>query len=606
MHSRDRFNTHFGFRILRRLCLAIALLVLSATVPPSRTQAQDVEVKAELLGRRIAVGQSGTLVIHVKNGRAENAPREITAEGLNVVMQGDNGNLTNVNGVQQVEWFYYYNITGGGIGSYTIPAQTIQVRGTDYQTEPIDLVIYEPRQDDVSLNASQPHFAKLTLLETELYEFQIAPVELSVYVRGANSLDQISPPSVSDGDFIVKPFTRTNSAEIVDIDGWQYTRAKVQASAFPIRSGDRILGPVDLNVRIVESSQRSNSIFRTVFTQKSTVEMTSNAINLKVKPLPAEGRPAGFADTVGRFEITATAKPTDLKVGDPVSVDLTISGVGNFDNVPAPNFEGDSQMWRTYEPRRTQDPTQTSDGIQPGRVLFNQIVIPQVGATELPAFTMSYFDPQSGSYQTLRSAPIPLTIAADVPVAAAGSFAAATAGAGPLGGATPTPAATLTDILTIRGASSGWSASLADITGSWYFWLPQLLPAAVVLVLVGGVTAGAMRRRRTARVDPGAAESFAVLRRSLGSDPTVTASRRSFLHHVQRCLDAWRRERPDAESRLSPASAARLAEVESTLHDALYSGTSAAPDGPPAPTEVTRAKTLLSELAGTGKARSAR
>ena len=579
-------------------CALLAMMLLSAGV----ASGQEIEVKAELSGRRIAVGQNGTMVIQVVNGRAESAPRSIAVEGLKIDYQGENGDVRNTNGSMQVSWQYFYNISGGAPGNYTIPPQTIRVLGKDYQTEAVDLVFYEPKADDISLNASQPYFARLNLLDTDLYEFEVAPVELSIYVRGANTLDQISPPGLSDSDFIVKPFTRTNNADIVDIDGWQYTRAKIQSAAFPIRSGERTIGPIDLKVRIVETSQRSSRIIRTVFTQKRSVEMASNELKLNVKPLPIEGRPPGFADTVGQFELRASASPTNVKVGDPISVDLYVTGVGNFDNVPAPSFQGDAQQWRTYEPRRTQDPTQTSDGIQPGRVNFTQIVIPQTTASELPTFTMSYFDPRTESYHTLQSAPIALTIAADTPVVPAAGSQAPVAG-GRVAGAVTRPSATLTDILTIRSRSSGWTSSLASITDRWYFWLPQAIPATAVLLLLGGMTTRFVRRRIRQRASPDQQETLAGLLRRLRNEQEISSSRQNFFQHVHRCLDAWRSEQPGSESRLPAATAARLAEVEKAIHDSLYSGTASNLEAPPSTAELEAGKQLVGELAGDKKKR---
>jgi hypothetical protein len=583
----------FRLKILRTFLGACLIACASLAV----SEAQNIEVKAALLGRRIAVGQDGTMVIKVINGRAENPPYEITVEGLKIIKQAESADVKNINGANRVEWIYYYHISGGTEGTFTIPPQTIRVLGSDHLTSPIEITFYEPKEDDLSLNASEPFFARLTLQETDLYEFQMAPVDLAIYVRGANSLDQISPPGLSDSDFIIKPFTRTSSAEIVDIDGWQYTRANIQSAAFPIRSGTRSFGPVDLKVRIVETSQSSSRIIRTVYTQKRAVEMTSNQLELTVKPLPAEGRPANFADTVGSFELNATTSQTTVKVGDPISVDLVVSGIGNFDNVPAPVFQGDGNIWRTYEPKRTQDPSETSDGVRPGRVTFTQIVIPQSGATELPAFTVSYFDPATASYQTLNSPPIPLTIEEDIAMSNMAMAGDTTPGAFAANGASQ-PTATLTDILSIRHSPSRWTTSLGTITGRWYFWLPQALPACAVLVLLGGAVTRVVRHRIEQRQSPDDIETLESLRRRLRSDKSIVASRQTFFQHLSRCLDAWRSEHPEAESRLAQATSARLAEWEKTIHDSLYSGATNDRQTAPANSEIERANAIINELAG--------
>lgn len=579
-----------------------ACLLVFAPVVRVSAQAQatvpEVVVDASLLGRRIAVGQGGTFIVRVANGRPETLPREIKADGLTIRYQDDDLQGRIVNGMQQVDYFYYYTVVGSAAGTFTIPAVKVKVRGADYSTEPLDLAIYEPGSDDLSLNASQPYFLRLDVLQTDVYAHQMVPVEISVYARGRGSLRQIDQPNLGESDFVIKPFPRAQMTETVDIDGFEYTRARLASSTFALRTGDQQLGPVELDARIEKSVSRSTPGFRSIFSRTETVTMTSNPASVQVKPLPVEGRPADFADTVGNFEMTAIATPTDVKVGDPISVDVIVSGIGNFDNVPVPAFlGGDANLWRTYEARRSQDPTQTSDGVTPGRVTFTQIVIPQSQVTEVPSFTFSYFDPQTASYQTLRTAPVAVRVAADTP--APGPATASTIGAAGAEGSTTSagkPSATLTDILSIKTRNPSWTRQAADVKKRWYYWLPQMLPAALVLFLVGGVATRFVRGRLGSQSAARHQASYASLRKNLRS-PSAVASRATFYHQAQRCIDAWRQENPDSDARLPMASAGRLTELEQRIHSLLYSGAATDRNQPPSDAEIDQAAGTLDQMA---------
>ena len=68
----------------------------------------------------------------------------------------------------------------------------------------------------------------------------------------------------------------------------------------------------------------------------------------EVLSLPGEGRPNDFRGAVGEFQVssdTSSARPA--AAGDPLTLRLHISGVGNFDRVDTTIFDR-SEHWKTY------------------------------------------------------------------------------------------------------------------------------------------------------------------------------------------------------------------------------------------------------------------
>jgi hypothetical protein len=108
--------------------------------------------------------------------------------------------------------------------------------------------------------------------------------------------------------------------------------------------------------------------------------------------------------------MTATAGPTNLTVGDPITVRVQISGRGALDAVMLPAQDA----WRDFKtyPPTTKLETSDQSGFQ-GTKTFEQIVSPlNSDMHELPALSFPFFNPDDGQYHTLTQPAVPLTVKA--------------------------------------------------------------------------------------------------------------------------------------------------------------------------------------------------
>ena len=76
--------------------------------------------------------------------------------------------------------------------------------------------------------------------------------------------------------------------------------------------------------------------------------------------MPAEGAPANFNGAVGDYTMTVTAGPTNVAVGDPITVRVQISGRGALDALTLP----DQPAWRDF---KAYPPTQNVKTSGPAR-----------------------------------------------------------------------------------------------------------------------------------------------------------------------------------------------------------------------------------------------
>jgi hypothetical protein len=84
---------------------------------------------------------------------------------------------------------------------------------------------------------------------------------------------------------------------------------------------------------------------------------------------------------------------------------MTVAGTGNFDRVEAPVLS-QAEGWKSYPPSAKFTP---GASLGQGRKVFEQALIARSGdKTSIPPLAFSFFDPETGKYQTLHSDPIPL------------------------------------------------------------------------------------------------------------------------------------------------------------------------------------------------------
>jgi hypothetical protein len=142
--------------------------------------------------------------------------------------------------------------------------------------------------------------------------------------------------------------------------------------------------------------------------EQRQVTLASDTLAAQALPLPTEDKPANFNGAIGNYTMTVNAGPTNVAVGDPITVRVQISGQGALDALTLP----DQPAWRDF---KTYPPTAKVETAGPlglqGTKTFEQIVTPQnTEVHELPAFSFSYFDPDAGSYRTLKESPVQLAV----------------------------------------------------------------------------------------------------------------------------------------------------------------------------------------------------
>ncbi|MEN9842140.1 MAG: hypothetical protein RL376_1940 [Verrucomicrobiota bacterium] len=158
--------------------------------------------------------------------------------------------------------------------------------------------------------------------------------------------------------------------------------------------------------------------------------ITTAPSTLQSRPLPTP-TPDDFSGAVGQFTLTSKIVPEKATLGEPITWTLTLAGTGNWptlDRLPPRDLARD---FRVVTPRAQKTPVENR--LFDASLSEDLVLIPQKpGRYGIGAYSLSIFNPATGAYETLRSAPVSIEI---TPAAAA--TGPGTAPAAP----EPTPAA---------------------------------------------------------------------------------------------------------------------------------------------------------------------
>ena len=136
--------------------------------------------------------------------------------------------------------------------------------------------------------------------------------------------------------------------------------------------------------------------------------LKANGHPLDVQALPVAGQPATFGGAVGRFALHASLSAASGRVHEPLTLTVTLKGDGDLDRVELPGL-ATSADWKAYPTSAKNEPA------APGKKLthktFEQVLIPtHGGALTIPAIELPVFDPVSGHYTSVATAPIVLDV----------------------------------------------------------------------------------------------------------------------------------------------------------------------------------------------------
>jgi BatD DUF11 like domain len=366
----------------------------------------------------IILGESATLTLKFEGALLQNPPSFPKIQGLNIGYVGKQSIDLNINGTPSSIVSFTYAVTPQQIGEFVIPGMTANVGGQQITTQPIKFVVSKAAAPSATAvnSGNEVAFLKFIFPKNKIYVGEPEVGRLELYLRddvsGLNGFQLTSSPT--EGFSPGKNTELQNQRRRVQVGNRSYTVIPLAVPLTAVRTGALTLGPFTANAVVVLPSQNEGGdpFMRQFFNQgeQKQITLVTEAFSVESLPLPEQNKPANFNGAVGDFKMTATAGPTTLTVGDPITVRVQISGRGALDAVTLPAQDA-WHDFKTYPPTTKLEATDQF-GFQ-GTKTFEQIISPQNSDVhELPPLTFSFFNPDDSQYHTLTQAAVPLIVKA--------------------------------------------------------------------------------------------------------------------------------------------------------------------------------------------------
>lgn len=344
---------------------------------------------------------------------------------------------------------------------------------------------------DASGNA-MPVFDIITPETTTAYVGESVPLRIESFIRADANAQQDSLPTLVGSDFLMNNLSLRPSEQEVNVGNMDYLRDSWVTSISAPKAGDFPLQAVRDTYWTKAGPAIPNDPFGPLFGRQPQLmhkEIASNKLVMHVLPLPDKDKPAGFTGAIGNFQVTGTASPTTVGVGEPVTLRFTVTGEGNFDYVHSPPLTADA-AWKTYTASAKMN--YEDEAHTQGTKSFEQAIIPlKNGKLEIPAADFSYFDPDKKQYIIIPVAlpPIIVTGTPAAPVTAASATTSGSSGAIP-----PSTSAQSAPVFAPNQLVLGSLTTnlMPEYRHPW-FWIVQ---GILVVIIAVGVVLAVLRPRQ--------------------------------------------------------------------------------------------------------------
>lgn len=307
---------------------------------------------------------------------------------------------------------YHFQLPGKAQGLYALPVVTVTVGGKQYQSTRSSYVVQAAApaiappapSPPPPMTTSAPPSENVLRLEasvdgkTVLFPGQRTRFVYHYYYSGNVALTEEQLPFLD-----AEGFLKIGEKEIKDYVQGSVSVREISQEVEAVNPGQYSFGP-----SVIEGYTYEEDIAgRPVYTSpKLTSEAPSIAIT--VEPFPEKSKPASFNGAVGQYTFqTVLLSPSEMQVGDEVSLALIVSGRGNIKSVSMADLccqPGFSGFFRLSD----LPPSEEVSG-NTKKATFQMWVLTDQ-AKEIPSIEFSFFNPEISEYEILRSEPIPIQV----------------------------------------------------------------------------------------------------------------------------------------------------------------------------------------------------
>ena len=405
---------------IKYLCLITICSLLIAGV----SFGQEISVKASLRSttnsRTVYVGDRLEYVITISGkgaavGTVDTAPlKPFGATHIENNASSSSSMSFSVNGKQvsrsSTEYIMSYSLLMQKGGRNTIKGVDVTVKGKTYTTQPKAFTVNTPEKTDflildLDVNEKICFVGQAVRVDFDLTVLRnISDMNLNVFQLFPLSHFTVVP-HVPLGQGGNKRQIDLGNDVVVDVreDNSRYKNEPSLKYLFSILVIPKYVGTLSGDLPQVVCNVQ---IGQGRFSKHQKMMAKAPPISLTINPLPTKGKPDNFKGLLGRYRIETSATPTEISIGDPITLEIKISG-DLLSVVEMPDLSQLSSFMDHFKILKEQSTPKVINGT---KVLIQTIRLSDDQVNEVPAIPLSYFDVDKSKYVVVFSKPIPLLV----------------------------------------------------------------------------------------------------------------------------------------------------------------------------------------------------
>lgn len=394
---------------MRKLFLLFLLIptALHAFTITARVDSPTVNLEDEIL-----------LTLSLEGDSEASQPVLPSMPAFKIIASGASSNITIINGQMSVQKDYNYTLIPQEAGTFEIPPISVFSKGKEYKSEPIKIQVQKHNVPagvapvlPQGSEEGRDYWITTTVNKKEAYAHEEILFTFRFFTKIQIGQAELKEPEFVDfwSDILV-PEKKYYST----INGVRHVVSEKVYALYPLSSGDLTISETELNVQVPSRSTTDpfDDFFGFSRQQASPKHLTSPFIPIKVLPLPEA--PKDYVNLVGKFGLSVTLSQEEVGEGDSATLEITLSGHGNIKDAVLPDIKLDD--FKIYDDKPTLEISRKENGIF-GKKIFKKALVPKhSGLQTIPTFSLTYFDPETGAYETLESPELKLNVTGSEPL----------------------------------------------------------------------------------------------------------------------------------------------------------------------------------------------
>lgn len=422
----------------------IGILLVGLWLWPGIGMAQpSIDVRVDR--NTVVMGGTLKLSITIRGGSALTTPEIPELGNFDVVGRSSGNSIEIMNGEMSVTKTWEFVLSPRKAGTFDIGPISTHIEGQTYSSGPLSVQVLPADQGQPYQTFPQPRaqpmppsfpqggggrgrtlpsypFASpapqqsrpLTFItaETDKQEAYVGEQILftfRMYTAVNVQAAQLNLPDFKD--FISEELITERKYE-VNLEGRRYAINEWRLALFPTQAGRLKTGKstVTAGVPVSTGQNRFNyQVFRSSPFRQQYVSKTFTApsITIQVKKLPPA--PKAYSGLVGKFSLKSQLSQDQLATGDTVNYKVTLKGRGNIQEATLPPFP-ETEFFKVYPSKPEVEIKKSLQGISGEKLFDYALVAARPGATQIPALTVYYFDPESSKYIKLDTKAMAMSI----------------------------------------------------------------------------------------------------------------------------------------------------------------------------------------------------